>query len=136
MKKIIIAITVLTMFFVSNVHASSYTSTLNINRGTIFTGAVRYYDEGRYYVNFRVDGINSSTGAKSTTMAIYLCTNSRILHQFVGRMDLNATYTIYMGTHDSGHRNYTFLTSIYNERTDGRDIYDGVKSNSFKMYTT
>ena len=131
---------VITILTSSNVHAAAWTSTLNLPYGTSHGGASRNYAAGEHKIDISVDGFNKSNGSVrksgSTTMGLSLWDVS------TGR-DLkykNAIYTygtcadVRMGSYSAGRRSFIFLSRIYNEGTGGYNNYDGIKSNSVKMY--
>lgn len=124
----------------TKVKAAGWKSTLNLPYGTIYDGASRWYGTGTHKISISVDGFNKSDGIvrKSGTTKMELAlgdiTTGRILKYDTATYTYAACMDRIMGSYSEGYRYYTFFSDIYNSSTDGRDYYDGVKSNEVYMY--
>lgn len=125
---------------ITNVSAAGWKSTLNLPYGTIHTGSSRWYGTGTHRINISVDGFNTSSGSVreggTTKMQLALgdVTTGQILKFDTAIYTYDSCEERNMGSYSKGYRYYSFFSSIYNSTTDGRDYYDGVKSNEVYMY--
>lgn len=124
----------------TKVNAIGWKSTLNLSYGDIYTSPARPYIEGTNKIMISVDGFNKSNGtvrkSGTTTMelALHDVATGRHFKYDTHVYTYGTCDTRNMGSYSAGHRDYTFLSSIYNDSTGGRDNYDGIKSNLVYMY--
>lgn len=137
----VMMLSVISIFTMTSVKAAGWKSSLDLPYGTIYTGAaVRPYATGAHRINISVDGFNKSNGSVrrsgTTTMAVGLwdVATGRELSQNKATYTYGSCAERSMGSYSAGSRSYSFLSSIYNSSTGGRDNYDGVKSNAVYMY--
>lgn len=136
----LMVIGVISILTINDVKAAGWISNLDLPYGTIHTGAVREYGTGTHRIMISVDGFNTSNGSirysGETTMRIALgdVATGRIFKYNTSVYMYGTCLLLDMGSYSSGYRYYTFMSSIYNSSTDGRDNYDGVIANDVYMY--
>lgn len=135
-----IAIVLISVFSITKVNAAGWKTTLNLPYNWAVSGTSRWYGTGMHRINISVDGFNTSAGTLrtygSTTMQVGLwdVSTGQFLNFNVSSYTYGSCQDRFLGTYNSGYRNYDFFSYVYNESTGGYDVYDGVKSNELYLY--